>query len=218
MTSATGHYDQALLASAPEVTGSQRQGGYTTDILTANHGKATPPLTAQSDLESGLVTKEYDHQPATRALPFWRTRKGMIIIFVAGIVILAAVIGGAVGGTAGKKSSKGAPDTSAPGVGGGSGDSGAPGKGGATTSADPAPSPPGPTATAPGAPVGSDTGAGVGGAKPTTTGPPATLPTLSTTTNSQDTGGGGGDEQTGGMLLSGAVMGAQVAGIAKEHA
>ncbi|KAG6831374.1 hypothetical protein H0H87_005304 [Tephrocybe sp. NHM501043] len=104
MPSASGHYDQTLLATAPAATKAQLQGGYTTDLLHSNQGNATPPpfSASQADVERGLVHKESSHVAPTRALPFWRTRKGMIIIFVAIIVILAAVIGGAVGGTVGK--------------------------------------------------------------------------------------------------------------------
>ncbi|KAF8063964.1 hypothetical protein FPV67DRAFT_1502972 [Lyophyllum atratum] len=104
MASTTGHYDQNLLAAAPAATKAQLQEGYTTDLLDPNHGKATPPpSSSQADPERGHV-KEYAGYTPSRALPFWRTRKGIIIIFIAAVVILAAVIGGAVGGTARKKS------------------------------------------------------------------------------------------------------------------
>jgi len=110
MPSNTGHYDQNLLAAAPVATRAQLQEGYTTDLLDPNHGKATPPHSAsQADPERGLVHKEYAGHVTSRAQPFWRTRKGMIIIFIVAVVIVAAVIGGAVGGTAGKKQATGSP-------------------------------------------------------------------------------------------------------------
>ncbi|KAF5378536.1 hypothetical protein D9615_007193 [Tricholomella constricta] len=103
MPSTTGHYDQDLLAAAPAATKAQLQEGYTTDLLNPDHGKATPPASAsQADPELGHVQKEStSHVPTTRTLPFWRTKKGMIIIAaVASAIIVGAVIGGAVGGTA----------------------------------------------------------------------------------------------------------------------
>jgi len=109
-------YDQKLLATAPVATKELLQGGYRTDILNSSPGKTTPPL-VPSDPERAVVSKEY--VPAPPHLPFWRTRKGMMIIFVVGIVILGAVIGGAVGGTAGHHTT--APPTNATSQGAGGG-------------------------------------------------------------------------------------------------
>jgi len=104
MSSPPGHYDQNLLADAPAATKAQLQEGYTTDLLNPNHGKATPPLLAsQADPERGLVNKEYNGHASPRPLPFWRTKKGLIIIAIAAVVIIAVVVGGAVGGSKHKK-------------------------------------------------------------------------------------------------------------------
>ncbi|RDB18140.1 hypothetical protein Hypma_000616 [Hypsizygus marmoreus] len=106
MPSTTGHYDQTLLAEAPAATRKQLQEGYTTDLLDPNLGKVTPPPSAsRADPERGLAAKEYPHEPhaAPAAVPFWRTTKGKIIIAIAALVVVGAVIGGAVGGTRKKK-------------------------------------------------------------------------------------------------------------------
>ncbi|KAF9468381.1 hypothetical protein BDZ94DRAFT_1246651 [Collybia nuda] len=211
MTSLPGHYDQNLLASAPEVTGERRREGYTTEILTSNTGKATPPLTAQSDVEAGLVTKEYHRQPPTRALPFWRTRKGMIIILVAGIIILGAIIGGAVGGTVGKKDPKGAiPGPSAP---DGSDGNGFPGvKGGSPTTTSGTSSN---STTAPPGATTADTGIG-SGPLPTSSVPSNPIPVAPAGGDGGKDGGQDGTEQTrsGGTSLD--VSDSRLAGIV-EH-
>ncbi|KAG6900191.1 hypothetical protein C0993_001707 [Termitomyces sp. T159_Od127] len=99
MPSASGNYDEALLATAPTSTKAQRQEGYSTDLLNSSSGTATPPIsTTQVDVEHGLAQKEYNGA-YKRPTPFFRTRKGIIIIAVLVIVILAAIIGGAVGGS-----------------------------------------------------------------------------------------------------------------------
>lgn len=79
--------------------------GYTIDaLMQPAPGKEAAPRA--SDPELGHAQKPYNAYTApAAAVPFWRTRKGMIIIFVAAIVIIGAVVGGAVGGTVGKKSS-----------------------------------------------------------------------------------------------------------------
>ncbi|KAG6846669.1 hypothetical protein H0H93_012540, partial [Arthromyces matolae] len=106
MPSASGHYDEALLAAAPAATKAQIQAnrrptiqeGYTTDLLNHPPGNATPPFSSsQVDIERGL--KESNGAVVSRSTPFYRTKKGLIAIVVVVVVLLAAVIGGAVGGT-----------------------------------------------------------------------------------------------------------------------
>jgi len=102
MPSQNGHYDQNLLASAPAATKSQLQEGYNPDLLAENRPARTAPL---ADPESARASKEHLHHDIIkpRPVPFWRTMKGLIIIFVVVLVIIGAVVGGAVGGTKGKK-------------------------------------------------------------------------------------------------------------------
>ncbi|KAG6860905.1 hypothetical protein C0995_006159 [Termitomyces sp. Mi166 len=89
MPSASGHYDETLLAAAPATTKAQLQ------------DNATPPLLSSiqvDDAERGLARKEYNVANSKPA-PFFRTRKGKITIVVLIIVIIAVIIGGAVGGS-----------------------------------------------------------------------------------------------------------------------
>ncbi|KZT19564.1 hypothetical protein NEOLEDRAFT_1151875 [Neolentinus lepideus HHB14362 ss-1] len=127
MASPRGSYDRGLLASAPVATRADRQGGYDVDLLendpysgrllhsSSRLALSTPPSPAQT--EQGLPFKEERVLTASSKArkPFWRTGKGTTIIPIAAIVILGAVIGGAVGGTVKKhKSSNAMTASSAP--------------------------------------------------------------------------------------------------------
>ncbi|CAE6475142.1 unnamed protein product [Rhizoctonia solani] len=108
-------YDENLLAQAPEVTQGQRQEGYDADILnpTPPPASRTPapsqPYRDHPDVESGssandkhLAAGGYDQvgQPAKK--PFWKTPKGLIVLVVLAVAVIAIVIGVAVGVTVGK--------------------------------------------------------------------------------------------------------------------
>ncbi|KIM37804.1 hypothetical protein M413DRAFT_256240 [Hebeloma cylindrosporum] len=99
MASNGGHrdYDENLLASAPAATKAQLQSGYNPDLLVE---KPTSPR-SRRDVEArgSSPVEKADHEPMPPKVPFYRTRKGLIIIAVVAIaVIIAAAVGGAVGG------------------------------------------------------------------------------------------------------------------------
>jgi len=107
MTSNAEHrdYDENLLASAPVATKAQLQSGYNPDLLVE---KTTPPPRPRRNLEAGDTSpiEQADHEPMPPKVPFYRTKKGMIIIAVVAIVvIIAAAVGGGVGSKAGRKQS-----------------------------------------------------------------------------------------------------------------
>lgn len=112
MTSANG-YDQDLLAAAPKPTKEERQEGYNVNLL-GEERTATVPLAHSTDLEHG--TKE-EYPISKPAIPFYRTRKGKIIIgVIIVLVVIAAAVGGGVGGT--RKSKTPTFNTSTQGTGG----------------------------------------------------------------------------------------------------
>jgi hypothetical protein len=126
-------YDQNLLNDAPEVSTSQRQEGYTLDLLNDQGRRSTPapppsrtPAPTNPAVGSGTgrgtpVSNEggYGSKPeidaevaglksSTRRVPFYRTTKGMIIIALAAVAVIAIAVGAGVGaGT--KKKNKGNP-------------------------------------------------------------------------------------------------------------
>ncbi|KAF8596946.1 hypothetical protein BDV93DRAFT_42000 [Ceratobasidium sp. AG-I] len=98
-------YDEKLLDVAPQVTKGQRQEGYDADIL-----NPTPPPATRSvghgysdntaDVESGASQREkhlaaggYDPMESPAKKPFWKTPKGLIILAVIAVVIIAAAVG-----------------------------------------------------------------------------------------------------------------------------
>ncbi|KAG2078593.1 hypothetical protein BDR04DRAFT_1138187 [Suillus decipiens] len=110
MSSQGGAYDQNLLDEAPVATKAQRQEGYNVDLLDDRPVRPTSTQPLQSprtipsdvDLESSSLTREkiVPGVSATHASrptqSFWRTRNGKITIFVVAIIIIGAVVGGAV--------------------------------------------------------------------------------------------------------------------------
>jgi len=117
MASPRGSYDRGLLASAPVATRADRQGGYDVDLLendpyggpSHSSSRLTLPIPrSPAHTDQGLPFKEervFNASNSKARKPFWRTGKGRTIILIAAIVILGAVIGGAVGGTAKKHKS-----------------------------------------------------------------------------------------------------------------
>ncbi|KAH8834390.1 hypothetical protein DL96DRAFT_1580389 [Flagelloscypha sp. PMI_526] len=91
-------YDRSLAKAAPAVTNTQIEEGYDANLL-----RDSPPAYPKPETNLGGETVL-----PSRALPFWRTRKGILIIAIAVVAILAVIIGGAVGGTTSKKGHKGA--------------------------------------------------------------------------------------------------------------
>ncbi|KAJ7278881.1 hypothetical protein C8J57DRAFT_149762 [Mycena rebaudengoi] len=98
-----GHYDRNLLAHAPVATRAQLQEGYDTVLLEPNRAKRS-----QSDVALTVISKEQAQSTPTRS--FWQSRKRHLIGALIALVILAAILGGAVGSTAKKKKTQ--PDTS----------------------------------------------------------------------------------------------------------
>jgi len=131
-------YDEALLKDSPEVTNQARQEGYNVDLLQEKPAP-TRPLTPPTN--GPVHTRRSVHPPGRtrlaeedvppipmnhieeRRVPFWRTTKGLALIAVGAIVIIGAIVGGAVGGTVANKNKKHA---ALPNIGssGGSGDGG----------------------------------------------------------------------------------------------
>ncbi|KAF8748300.1 hypothetical protein RHS01_10960 [Rhizoctonia solani] len=120
MSPKSGHqplvYDENLLAQAPEVTQGQRQEGYDADILNSSPPppSRTPapsqPYRDHPDVESGssahdkhIAASGYDQASQPAKKPFWKTPKGIIILAVLAIAIVAVVVGVAVGVTLGGK-------------------------------------------------------------------------------------------------------------------
>jgi len=102
MSSANG-YDQGLLAAAPKPTKAERQEGYNVDLL--EEGSRTAPVAHSTDLEHGNKEAYPISKDSEPPIPFYRTKKGKIIIaVVVAIVVIAAAVGGGVG--ASKKSNK----------------------------------------------------------------------------------------------------------------
>ncbi|KAJ8075784.1 hypothetical protein AAF712_004658 [Marasmius tenuissimus] len=125
MSSNHGHgaYDQSLLAAAPETTKQMRQEGYNPDILSAPKTSNASNTNLNRDLESGITASKERLGPNSatpippRRVPFYRTTKGMVIIGIAALVVIGAIVGGAVGGTRKKKNEDG-DSSDAPGSGG----------------------------------------------------------------------------------------------------
>ncbi|KJA26537.1 hypothetical protein HYPSUDRAFT_75351 [Hypholoma sublateritium FD-334 SS-4] len=130
-------YDQSLLASAPAATRAQMQDGYNPDILNEKPAAPTPPASnSRQNLEAygnGSTTPALAQEGAyvsPSKTPFYRTKKGIIVILVVLAVIIGAVVGGAVGGTRKKKTDTGVQvgtstgnSTAGEGVSGGAGNS-----------------------------------------------------------------------------------------------
>ncbi|KAH8834391.1 hypothetical protein DL96DRAFT_1810673 [Flagelloscypha sp. PMI_526] len=89
-------YDRSLAKAAPTVTNSQIEKGYDANLLQENLPYPKP------EPNSGEEAIPCSHAP-----PFWRTRKGILVIVIAITVIIACIIGGAVGGAAEKKNHQG---------------------------------------------------------------------------------------------------------------
>jgi hypothetical protein len=126
-------YDQNLLNDAPEVSTSQRQEGYTLDLLNDQGRRSTPaprpsrtpaptnPAVGSGNGRGTPVSNEggYGSKPeidaevagfksSTQRVPFYRTTKGIIIIALATVAVIAIAVGAGVGaGT--KKKNKGNP-------------------------------------------------------------------------------------------------------------
>ncbi|KAI0656190.1 hypothetical protein C8Q70DRAFT_1056756 [Cubamyces menziesii] len=101
-------YDERLLASAPVATRAEKQAreGYDINLFKeqANGREPTvspPPLPVLSANHSSAEVAGYSPYAQPPALPWYRTRKWMFIFFLGAIVVIAAIIGGAVGGTVG---------------------------------------------------------------------------------------------------------------------
>jgi len=114
-------YDETLLKDSPEVTNQARQEGYNVDLLQEKPA-STRPLSPPTNVP--VHTRKSVHPPGTarlaeedippipmnhieeRRVPFWRTTKGLALIAVGAIVIIGAIVGGAVGGTVANKNKK----------------------------------------------------------------------------------------------------------------
>lgn len=120
MSTGAHEYDEALLKAAPEIDKKQRQEGYSTDLLqnakpSTPGPRATSPSTSNRDLERGVPARSgtgssAPHTPGppaaptylkpTKSQPFYKTKKGLIII---GAVLIAVIIAAVVGGVVGSK-------------------------------------------------------------------------------------------------------------------
>jgi hypothetical protein len=106
----SSQYDENLLASAPQATKAQLQGGYNPDILVEQTSSipaspAVDPEVAEQPLIPAPRQSE-DALPLTKKkVPYYATTKGIIIIVILVVVVIGAVVGGAVGGTRKKKTS-----------------------------------------------------------------------------------------------------------------
>ncbi|KAI0702653.1 hypothetical protein C8Q76DRAFT_755275 [Earliella scabrosa] len=114
-------YDERLLASAPAATRAEKQEGYNIDLLVEDERKpnlrstsatpppAVPPLAVDhSRAEAGGypgMGNGYSSVGPSKAKPWYKTRKWLIIFLIGGIAVVAAAVGGAVGGTVGRSSS-----------------------------------------------------------------------------------------------------------------
>ncbi|KAI0075155.1 hypothetical protein K474DRAFT_1709222 [Panus rudis PR-1116 ss-1] len=105
-------YDQSLLASAPVATRAEKQAsgceGYNVDLLTnardvskSNCSSPTPRALAPSvdNAESGRTKEAYGVVYPSRTTSWYKTRKWIAIFTIIAIACVAAIIGGAVGGT-----------------------------------------------------------------------------------------------------------------------
>jgi len=112
-------YDSKLLAEAPETSQVQKQDGYDVRILggadvgsasavhiglrsTSNHD--APGVNRQD--KDGYTSPYSQFADATRKTPFWRTRRGMIILALLALLVVGAAVGGGVGGALGSKNHK----------------------------------------------------------------------------------------------------------------
>ncbi|KAI0742535.1 hypothetical protein C8Q80DRAFT_1189131 [Daedaleopsis nitida] len=140
------NYDERLLASAPVATRAEKQEGYNIDLLdndakpNVRSTSATPPpavsgLSAdRSQAEAGGYAYAPGHNgyaSTAPSTPWYKTRKWLIIFLIGGIAAVAAIVGGAVGGTVGHSKSSEPAQSSLP-IGGGSPENGA----GATATSD----------------------------------------------------------------------------------
>ncbi|KAI9061837.1 hypothetical protein FKP32DRAFT_1677768 [Trametes sanguinea] len=121
-------YDERLAAAAPAATPAEKQEGYDIDLLNEQHSgrgvSVTPPplpvLSANhAKAEEGEFTTDYTQPRAV--VPWYKTRKWLLIFLLGAVVIVAAVIGGAVGGTVGHNHKATKVDTSDSGGGGAEG-------------------------------------------------------------------------------------------------
>lgn len=102
-----GSYDQNLLASAPVATREEKQEGYNLDLLEAGRPRASasPPSEPSPASEHGATLANAAPFPArspARAAsktPWYRTKTGAAGLTILALVIIGAIIGGAVGGT-----------------------------------------------------------------------------------------------------------------------
>ncbi|KAG8934304.1 hypothetical protein FRC01_003817 [Tulasnella sp. 417] len=113
-------YDESLLAGVPEVANAEKQAGYNINIL--NGGSAPRQNAAQEPQATNeqFAALEAHHPKASRP-SFWKSTRGKLIIGLAVFLVLAAAIGGGVGGALGKKSK---PTTTGQGITGSDGSSG----------------------------------------------------------------------------------------------
>ncbi|KAH8818669.1 hypothetical protein DL96DRAFT_367855 [Flagelloscypha sp. PMI_526] len=92
-------YDRSLVQAAPVVTNPQIEAGYDAKLLESNQ-IPRPPANSYDVQDKRPVLRD------TR--PFWRTRKGIMIIAAIIIITLAAAFGGTVGGILRKQRNGGA--------------------------------------------------------------------------------------------------------------
>ncbi|KAF5343732.1 hypothetical protein D9757_014642 [Collybiopsis confluens] len=106
-------YDPSLLASAPRATSAMKQEGYDPQLLqqpiatrSADNlsGKEYPPYPSNANAAPAVVptvpsSRFPNSNPHRKPVPFWQTRNGIILIAVLALVVIAAIIGGAVGGS-----------------------------------------------------------------------------------------------------------------------
>ncbi|KAH7103756.1 hypothetical protein BKA62DRAFT_768687 [Auriculariales sp. MPI-PUGE-AT-0066] len=96
-------YDARLLEQAPEISRAEKQEGYNVDLLdrSASVG-ATPHQYSHAGLPLPVSTPAAPstaHGVAPYRKPkFWQTLHGRVIIGIVALAVLAAIIGGAVGG------------------------------------------------------------------------------------------------------------------------
>jgi len=112
-------YDSKLLAEAPESSRVQKQDGYDVRILgsadngspsavhiglrsTSNHD--TPVVNRQD--KDGYTSPYSQFADAAQKTPFWRTRRGIIILALLALLVVGAAVGGGVGGALGSKNHK----------------------------------------------------------------------------------------------------------------
>lgn len=103
-------YDESLLKDT-QVTRAERQEGYNVDLLNEkppSRAQSPPaPVHArisvqQSPINNRTNDEEFPPIPVNnieKNRPFWRTTKGIALMAVVAVIVLGAIIGGAVGGT-----------------------------------------------------------------------------------------------------------------------